>query len=222
MKIVTLQFLIWNILEMKTFNSRMCKTQTLVFLHTRVSIVTVQSLAAAVRASFPLTHLQRLQQSTSSTDPAMIPAAMNYAWDPGTDYPYQYAILITLVKLPLNSYEYVENVWDPYSPPPLILTFFFSTWNEFEKTLKILQKSHKAFSFLEIISLRFIRGRQTMHRLRFLYVKPVRLVCPARSCPRLHLWPLGDLTDRNKSLRELAQVRFMSPKPRISSLNLEI
>ncbi len=88
------------------------------FFQIRVSIVTVQSLAAA---RFLLTHLRL--QSTSSTDPAMIPAAMNYAWDPGTDYPYQYAILITLLKLPLNSYEYVENVWDPYSPP-LVLTFF--------------------------------------------------------------------------------------------------
>ena len=45
----------------------------------------------------------------SSSDPAMIPAGMNYAWDPATDYPYQYAILITLLKLPLNSYEYVEK-----------------------------------------------------------------------------------------------------------------
>lgn len=33
---------------------------------------------------------------------------------------------------------------------------------------------------------------------------------PARACPGLHLWPLGDSTRRNKSREELAQVRFMS------------
>lgn len=42
------------------------------------------------------------------------PTGMNNAWVPATDYPYQYAIVITLPKLPLNSYECVHNVWDPY------------------------------------------------------------------------------------------------------------
>lgn len=51
----------------------------------------------------------RICGCSSSPDPAMIPAAMNYAWDPGTHYPSLYAILITLLKLPLDSYEYVEK-----------------------------------------------------------------------------------------------------------------
>lgn len=34
-------------------------------------------------------------------------------------------------------------------------------------------------------------------------------------CPRLHLWPLGDLTDRDKSLRDLAQVRGVSAAQRL-------
>lgn len=99
-------------------------------------------------------------QSLPSPDPAMIPAAMNYAWDPGTDYPYQYAILITLAKLPLNSYEYVENVWDPYSPPLLFYSFFFLNlklvWKYFWKYCRSLLQS---FAFLHIISLCFISGR---------------------------------------------------------------
>lgn len=99
-------------------------------------VVTVQSLAAV---RFLLTHLQQ----QSSTDPAMIPRAMNNAWDPGTDYPYQFAILITLAKLPLNSYEYVDNVWDPYSPPLVLTSFFFFylewVWKHFEN---ITQVSH--------------------------------------------------------------------------------
>lgn len=87
-------------------------------------------------------------QSLPSPDPAMIPAAMNYAWDPGTDYPYQYAILITLAKLPLNSYEYVENVWDPYSPPLLFYSFFFLKPEiSLEILLEILQKSLAVFCF---------------------------------------------------------------------------
>lgn len=40
---------------------------------------------------------------------------MNYAGDPGPDYPHQYAALIRRPKSPLNSYEDVENAWDPYS-----------------------------------------------------------------------------------------------------------
>jgi len=88
----------------------------------------------------------------------MIPAAMNNAWDPGTDYPYQYAMLITLVKLPLNSYEYVENVWDSYSTP-LLLTFFSDlkwVWKDFDN---IVEVSCIASSFLHITSLGFISGR---------------------------------------------------------------
>lgn len=142
----------------------------------------------------------------ASTDPAMIPAAMNYAWDPGTDYPYQYAILITLVKLPLNSYEYVGNVWDPYS---ITWSFFFLflylkwVWKDFWKNI--------AFSFLEMMSLCFIRHMHVRPRVAR---RGVFMLTPTPGCPRLHLWPLGDSTLGDESL---AQVRCMSAAWKASS-----
>lgn len=34
-------------------------------------------------------------------------------------------------------------------------------------------------------------------------------------CPRLHLWPLGDFTDRDQSQRDVAQVRFMAASQKV-------
>ena len=66
------------------------------------------------------------------------------------------------------------------------------------------------------------RDGQTMHAAHAAHAAPLLFMqrrwslCPVHSCPGLHLWPLGDSTHGNKSLQQLAQVRFMAA---LQSLN---
>lgn len=83
-----------------------------------ISAVTPQTLPASS---------WRICGCSSVSWPTDDPGAMNYAWDPGPDYPHQYAVLIKPPKLPLNSFEDVGNVWDPDSPPLLLPSSFFKS-----------------------------------------------------------------------------------------------
>lgn len=93
----------------------------------------------------------------SSSDPATIPAAMNYARDPAADYPHQYAILITLLKWPLNS---SECAWKDAGTRValrrrelfLCIFYLYPSRRDLGETLKTSQKSHGAFSFLGIMA----------------------------------------------------------------------
>lgn len=173
---------------------------------------------SAICGRFLLTHL-RLQS---------LYRLLTQRWSPPPWIMHEIRVQITPINMQyslrwLNCHLIVMNMWKmsgtTYSPPLLILTFFFfpSTWNEFEKKFEniphkaLFQFSWRWYHYVLLVAGRQCRTAPHGPAQARLYVKAVKLVSSSgvvsETSPLAARWL--DTIGINHS-GELAQVRFMS------------